>query len=125
MTTVVADLDRRLNDELENHRYMEAYEALYSEDVVMQENTSPPTVGKALNRERQIAFYDSVAEFHKSNLIGSAVSGDRTYSEWEFEFTLKNGMRLTLAEVCVRQWRDGKVFYERFYWNQGAYPAPV
>ena len=33
-----------------------AYEALYSEHVVMQENTSPPTVGKALNRERQIAL---------------------------------------------------------------------
>lgn len=125
MSAAVADLDRRLNEELEKHRFMEAYEALYADDVTMQENTSPPTVGKAANRERQLAFYHSVADFHKSSLLGSAVSGDRTYSEWEFEFTLKNGVRFTLAEVSVRRWKDGKVVSERFYWNEGEYPVPA
>ena len=91
----------------------------------MKENTSPPTVGKALNRERQIAFYDSVAGFHKSNRLAPPYRVTKRYSEWEFDFTLKNGMRLTLAEVCVRQWRERKVFYERFCRNQGAYPAPL
>ena len=71
-----------------------------------------------------MAFYNSVGDFHAAKLIGSAVSGDRSYSEWEFDFTLRNGARVTLAEVCARRWRDGRVVFERFYWNQGAYPAP-
>jgi hypothetical protein len=124
MLTVV-ELERQLNEALQHHRFMDAYESLYADDVAMQENTSAPTLGKATNRERQHAFYDSVAAFHECKLLGSAVAGDLAFSEWEFVFTLKSGVRFTLAEVAVRQWREGKVVHERFYWNQSTYPAAV
>lgn len=125
MSADVAELEQKLNNELMHHRFMSAFDAMYADDVQMQENTCAPVVGKAANLQRQLAFYDSVEEFHESRLLGFAVSGNRSYSEWEFEFTLKNGVRVTMAEVCARQWRDGKVIFERFYWNQAAYPGAV
>ena len=33
---------------------MEAFEKYYAEDVVMQENETPATVGKAANRDREL-----------------------------------------------------------------------
>ncbi len=37
---------------VEQGRALEAFETFYADDVVMQENLMPPTVGKAADRER-------------------------------------------------------------------------
>jgi hypothetical protein len=82
----------------------------------MQENASPPCAGKIANRKRQ-EYYGTVAECTGVRLLGSAVSGDQSYSEWEFDITFQ-GLSYKIAEVAVRKWREGKVVSERFYWNQ-------
>lgn len=114
----VNELEQHLNNELLAGRVMDAFEALYAEDVVMQENSETPTAGKAANRQREYDFFASVQEFHGLKLIGWAVNGNRSYSEWEYDVTFKGAGRVKLAQTAVREWRDGKVAFERFYYSK-------
>jgi hypothetical protein len=110
----VAQLDRELNDLVREGRFLDGLERFYAEDVAMQENGAAPTVGKAANRERERQFVESIAQFHEARLLGAAVQGDRSYSEWVLDVTLQSGVRLRLEQVAARQWRDGQVAQERF-----------
>ena len=111
--------DRELNKAILSGDILNAFDKFYADDVVMQENDSEPFVGKAVNRKREEDFVNSVAEFHGAKLIGEAVNGDRSYSEWEYDVTFKNGPRTKLQQVASRLWKGGRVVHERFYYKGG------
>jgi hypothetical protein len=111
----IAELDRKLNDAILSGKAMEAFEELYDEDVVMQENTEPEYRGKALNRKREQEFFASVEAWHGGSVLASAVNGDVSFSEWTMDVTLKGAGRIQLAQVAVRRWKNGKLVHERFY----------
>ena len=86
----------------------------------MQENSDDPFVGKDVNRKREQEFFASVEEFHGAKLLASAVGdGGATFGEWEYDVTFKGAGRVTMNQVAVRRWKDGKVASERFYYNKG------
>lgn len=122
MKNSVAELERELNQALQDQKVLEAFDRFYADDVVMQENCGEPCPGKAANRRRTLDWAETVSQFHAARLIGSAVSGDRAYSEWEYDVTYQNGVRYRINEVAVRLWRNGKVASERFYWDPSKYP---
>jgi ketosteroid isomerase-like protein len=122
MPKSVAELERELNQALQDQKVLEAFDRFYADEVVMQENSGQPCRGKAANRQRTLDWADTVSELHAARLIGSAVSGDRAYSEWEYDATYKNGTRYRINQVAVRVWRDGHVASERFYWDPAKYP---
>ena len=45
------------------------------------------------------------------------VEGDRSFSEWIFDVTFKDGTRMRNEQVAARRWKDGKVVHERFYYG--------
>jgi ketosteroid isomerase-like protein len=113
----VAARDAELNDLIRAGRALEGLERLYAEDVVMQENLAPPTVGKAANRERERTFYGSVDRVNEVTLHSTGWAGATTFSEWTFDLVLKDGTPVRLDEVAVRRWRDGRIAHERFYYH--------
>jgi ketosteroid isomerase-like protein len=116
--TSVAALDQALNEAILTGKAMEAFEKYYADDVVMQENSDEPRVGKEANRAAEIEFFSSVAEFHEGKLVASAVNGDVTFGEWYMDITFKGGFRAKMAQVAVRKWKDGKLVHERFYYKK-------
>ena len=116
-TTDLKQLDDKLNRLILEGKALEGLERFYADDVVMQENTAAPTVGKTANRAREIDFFDSVAEVHEVSLLGNAAGQDVTFSEWIFDVTLKNGTRSRLDQTSVRRWKDGRIVHERFYYQ--------
>lgn len=114
-----AELNKKLDDMVLSGKALEAFDELYAEDVVMQENSDAPFVGKALNRQREIDFFSSVAEIHSAQVLSSATEGDVSFSEWEMDITFKNGYRAKLAQVAVRRWKNGQIAHERFYYQKG------
>jgi len=114
-----AALDQQLNEMVLTGKALEAFEKFYAEDVVMQENSEEPRVGKETNRKLEKEFFASVKEFHDGKVLSSAINGDTSFSEWYMDVTFKNGTRYKLAQVAVRKWKDGKIVHERFYYNKG------
>jgi ketosteroid isomerase-like protein len=114
-----ATLDQTLNDMVLSGKALEAFEKYYADDVVMQENSDEPRVGKEANRKAEEEFFASLQEFHEGKVLASAVNGDTSFSEWFMDVTFKNGYRLKLAQVAVRKWKDGKVIHERFFYHKG------
>jgi ketosteroid isomerase-like protein len=117
--TSVQELDKQLNDDVLSGKIMDAFEKYYADDVVMQENSEDPRVGKAANRKAEEDFMSSVEAFHGASVKASAVNGDVTFSEWEMDMTFKGGKRLTMSQVAVRKWKNGKIVNERFFYNKG------
>ncbi len=115
----IEELNKKLDEAVLAGKALEAFDELYDENVVMQENSDEPFVGKALNRQREIEFFDSVAEIHHAAVPASAVHGDVSFAEWTMDITFKNGYRTTLNQVAVRRWKDGKIVHDRFYYNKG------
>ena len=115
----IATLDQELNQMVLDGQAMEAFEKFYSENVIMQENSNEPVVGKDANRTREEEFFASVEEFHGAGVVGAAAAGDRSYSEWWMDVTLKGAGRVKMEQVAARVWKDGLVVSERFYYNAG------
>lgn len=115
----INELDQALNQQVLAGDIMGAFDKYYAEDVVMQENANEPFVGKAVNRDRELQFVNSIAEFHGASVLAAAAAGDTSFSEWEMDVTFKGGHRIKLAQVAVRTWKDGLVCRERFYYNKG------
>ncbi len=114
----VSELDSQLNQQILAGDILGAFDRFYADNVVMQENNSEPTVGKAANRAREEAFLASVEQFHGARVVSSAVNGTIAFSEWELDATYKGAGRFLLAQVAVREWRDGQVVRERFYYSK-------
>ena len=111
--------DKALNAMILGGKALEGFDLYYADDVSMQENANPPMVGKAANREREIAFFGSIEKANRFELGKSAVEGDTSFSEWFMDVELKNGFRMVSNQVSRRTWRDGKIIDERFFYNAG------
>lgn len=111
----IAELDKKLNDAILAGKAMEAFEELYDDNVVMQENTEPEYKGKDFNRKREQDFFSSIEAFHGAAMLASAVNGDVSFSEWTMDVSLKGVGRIQMAQAAVRRWKNGKIVHERFY----------
>jgi hypothetical protein len=96
---------------------MDVFEKYYSEDVVMQENETPATIGKAANRQRELDFFSKVVEFRGMALKNVAFGEDVIISEWFADYTHADWGKVTHDQVSVQKWKDGKVIHERFYYG--------
>jgi len=110
-----AELDKKLNDAILAGKAMEAFEELYDDDIVMQENLEPEYRGKDFNRKREQDFFQSVEAWHDARVLASAVHGDVSFSEWEMDISIKGIGRVKMAQVAIRRWKNGKIVHERFY----------
>jgi ketosteroid isomerase-like protein len=113
----------RLIATVERHALVEAIDEFYADNVVMQENGHPPTVGKAANRERERGFLASVARFHEVRALSALVHGDRAVIHWIFDYTGTDGGRYRLDQLAWQRWEGDRVVEERFFYDSAAVRA--
>ena len=101
---------------VENGQMLEAMTRYYAENIAMQENVAPPTVGFAENYAREAAFYGSL-EALKFNLVSVLVEGDRAAINWVFEYTTADGTPYRMDEIAIQTWRDGRIIHERYIYD--------
>ncbi len=109
----VEDLNRMI---LEG-QILEAIDKHYADDVVMQENEQPPTVGKAANRAREAEFLANLVEFRGAEVKAVTVGEGVTMVEWFFDYTHAAWGDRTYHQVSVQHWEDGQIIHERFYYG--------
>jgi ketosteroid isomerase-like protein len=101
---------------VENGQMLDAITTYYGDNVAMQENTSPPTVGFAENYAREAAFYSSLRAV-KFTPVSVVVEGDRAAINWVFEYTTADGQDYRMDEIAIQTWRDGKIVHERYVYD--------
>lgn len=106
-----------LNQLVLNGKALEAFERFYADDISMQENDQPPTVGKAANHAREVAFFGAITEFRGAKVLSVAAAGDKTFVEWFYDYTHKDWGVRRYHQVAVQTWKNGKIIQERFYYG--------
>jgi hypothetical protein len=98
-------------------RHDEAIELFYTEDASMQENLTPPRVGRdnLVARERA-----TMARFVKidTEVVGPVfIEGDAVVINWIFTFTASDGKSFSIDELAYQHWAGDLIHRERFYYD--------
>ena len=111
----IAELDKYLNDSILSGKAMEAFEKVYDDDIVMQENTDAEYRGKDFNRKREQEFFATVEAWHGGRVLahGADEANGVSFSESEMDVSLKGVGRVQMSQVAVRRWQDGKVVHDQ------------
>ena len=93
-----------------------AIERYYHEDASMQENASPPRVGRDLLVAHERGVLARMSHVY-SKAMSSVVEGDRVAIHWIFELIDKSGKVLRIDEMSLQEWRGDRIFRERFFYD--------
>ncbi len=104
-----------LNQMILEGKMMDAFEKYYADDVVMQEINMEPTVGKDANREREKKWLDGITDFRGAEVKNVAVGDNVSMVEWFMDYSHKEYGDVTMDQVAVQNWKDGKIVKEVFY----------
>ena len=105
-----------LNDLVLKGKALEAFEKYYHDDVVMQENEGPPTIGKEANRKRENEFFSSITEFRSAKPLKITVGEDTSMVQWQYDYTHKDWGVRNYTQVSVQDWKDGRIIREQFFY---------
>ncbi len=100
-------------------KILDAMEEFYADEVVMTE-PAHATDGKAANIERERQFVASVKEFKNFEVKAMAIDGDVSFYECLMEWVSTEGQEISVEQVAVAKWKDGKIVHERFYYDNAA-----
>jgi len=95
---------------------LEAFDKFYHDEVIMQENGNPPTVGKVANRKREEEFFSSITEFRGAEVLGLAVNENISFVTWKYDYTHKDWGVRNYTQVAMQIWKDGKIAKEQFFY---------
>jgi hypothetical protein len=101
---------------VEDGQMLEAITKYYDENIAMQENIFPPTVGFKANYDREAAFYGSLLAL-KFTLASFVIEGNRAVINWVFDYTMPDGKKYRMDEIAIQTWENGKVVHERYIYD--------
>ncbi|GAB2569466.1 nuclear transport factor 2 family protein [Spirosoma areae] len=98
---------------------IEAMERFYADDILMQENKTPPRIGKVACLAHERRMLAGVTDMQAS-LVNQAINEEAgvVFSEWQYAFTDLTGQQFLLTEVAVQHWRNELIYKETFYYNK-------
>lgn len=106
-----------LNDLVLQGKVLEAFEKYYHEEVIIQENEKPPTIGKKAYRAFIKKFLASVTEFRSAKRLKVAIGQGTSMVEWQYDYSHKDYGEVNYIQISVQNWENGKIVKEKFYYN--------
>jgi hypothetical protein len=117
-TTSLKENVTALNNMILEGKILDAFEQFYADNVTMQENENPATIGKAACKVNEDAFVNGITAFRNATVKNVLVSDNLTATEWQFDFTHKDWGVRNYTQLSVQRWNDeGKIINEHFYYN--------
>lgn len=107
---------KHIHQLLSEAKFMEAMETYLHEDVELKEGNNAPKKGKKFNLDFEQDFIDNqLAEFVRYDVFDIAIQGNNSFYTAEIELKLKDGSTMLSEQVVATQWKDGKIYRERYY----------
>lgn len=112
-----ADTLERFIARVEQNAHAEACQEYYTADATMQENQSPPRIGRDahVNNERMV--------FARAKSVSSEcirpvfVHADRVVIRWRFHFEWLDGSVTDLEELAYQRWEGERIAEETFFYD--------
>ena len=102
---------------VEQNAHAEAVEEFYTTRASMQENQSPPRVG----RDKHVAAERNVmsrAKSVSSQCVRPAfVNGDKVVIRWIFQFEWIDGTITRMEELAYQRWEGERIAEETFFYD--------
>ena len=109
---------KQLYNQVGQGQLLEAFEANYAENVVVEEPTGRRE-GKDACRIYEEQFLANVEAFHGMEIkaISEDAGKEKVFVEVGMDVTFKGGNRVNMEQVAVQNWENGQIVHERFYYN--------
>ena len=102
---------------VEENAHVEAIEEFYTKDASMQENQSPPRVGRDLLMARERAVLAKARSVQSTCVRPVFVSGDNVVVRWVFDFEWLDGTKMRMEELAYQRWEGERVAQETFFYD--------
>jgi hypothetical protein len=102
---------------VEENAHAEAIAEFYAPDATMQENQSPPRVGRDLLIQHERGFLSKIRTVKSQCVRPVFVNGDRVVVRWVFEFELADGRKSRIEELAYQQWQGEFIAAETFFFD--------
>lgn len=107
---------KHIHSLLEKGGFIEAMETYLRDDVQLQEANEDPKVGKETCMAAEHDLIDNHLEEFISYKIGDyAVQGNHSFYDAVMTLKMKDGSTMLSEQVVATEWKDGKIFRERYY----------
>jgi hypothetical protein len=115
----IAERDAKLNDAIRSGTLFEVFREVYHPEVEMYENDELAGKGVEANLEREKQFFGSIKEIRDFSVTRTAVNEPAgvSFAEMSFDCTLADGRAMKVQEVSMRQWKDGQIVREQFFYK--------
>jgi ketosteroid isomerase-like protein len=112
-----ADTVERFIARVEQNAYVEAIAEFYTPNASMQENQSPPRLGRdtLVAHERQVLA--NVRTVTATCVRPVFVHGDRVVIRWVFRFEFLDGSTLQMDELAYQRWEGERIAEETFFYD--------
>ena len=122
MSQSLQTLHEQVIEYLKQGKFTEGIEDFYAENATAQENTNPPTVGRATMVENERKFLTKVTAYHGIEILATAIDdqgGGNGVVLYEaiMQWDQSDKGHVSVNQVVVERWKDGKIAHIRFYGN--------
>jgi len=102
---------------VEKNAHVEAIEEFYTKDASMQENQSPPRVGRDLLMARERAVLAKARSVKSTCVRPVFVNGDNVVVRWVFDFEWPDGTKTHMEELAYQRWEGERIAEETFFYD--------
>ncbi|KAA1244378.1 hypothetical protein [Aquimarina sp. RZ0] len=116
METIIEKNLKHVHQLLSKGAFIEAMETYLHDDVELRESNNSPKKGKEFNLKFEQDFItNQLSEFVRYEVNNFAVNGNHSFYDAVMELKLKDGSTMLSEQTVVTEWKDGKIYRERYY----------
>jgi hypothetical protein len=102
---------------VEENAHVEAIQDFYTENASMQENQSPPRIGRDLLMARERAVLAKARSVQSTCVRPVFVNGDNVVVRWTFDFEWLDGTTTHMEELAYQRWEGERIAQETFFYD--------
>ena len=112
-----ADTFEKFIARVEQDAHVEALEEFYTVDSTMQENQSPPRVGREANMANERRVLAKAKTVSSQCVRPVFVNGDRVVIRWIYRFEWPDQTFTQLEELAYQRWDGERIAEEAFFYD--------
>ena len=92
-----------------------AVREFFAENALTSDYNGQTTASRDEMVAKMNGFVDAIARVNGIEYHGCLIDGDRSASEFTFDFGMKDGSRILWHEIILRRWQNGRVVHESYF----------